>query len=86
MNHPPAKPRLTPEQTELAATSLAEAADTLRRFFEALLPVTRAAAESMSAICRCLQDTDLTPHAGRPTRPGDRPAWQSPYGPPQRLR
>ncbi|MFE2912846.1 hypothetical protein [Kitasatospora indigofera] len=52
--------------------------------FEALAPVARALVAQFAELQSALQDAGLLDADGKPTRRPDRPAWQSPYGPPTR--
>jgi hypothetical protein len=68
------------------AERLAEVQTTLRRFVEALAPVARAYGEQLAQLGAALQRAGLLDEHAKPVRRRDRPAWQSPYGPPQRRR
>lgn len=52
----------------------------LRAYAEALRPVLEQIARSFQA----LREAGAIDEDGKPARRPDRPAWQSPYGPPQR--
>jgi hypothetical protein len=49
-------------------------------------PAMEAAARAVREVTRMLQSAGLADKDGKPVRPQDRPAWQSPYGPPARRR
>jgi hypothetical protein len=70
--------RLTPEQARAAGRALAQAARWLRSFLDSMRAwferVAEALREGVQLAAR------LRPVLVRP----DRPAWQSPYGPPRR--
>ncbi|MFH9215448.1 hypothetical protein [Streptomyces globisporus] len=56
-------------------------------YVRAMLPIAAALAETMRAAAQAARDADA--YALAPPPPGrrrDRPAWQSPYGPPTRRR
>jgi hypothetical protein len=79
---------LTDQQREdllrdLAALT-AQCQTTVTAMFEALAPVARALAAQFAELQRALQGAGLLDEHGRPVRRTDRPAWQSPYGPPRR--
>lgn len=57
-----------------------------RAYAEAARPVVEAAAHGLEAYGRALRAARVIDQDGRPTRSTDRPAWQSPYGPPARRR
>ncbi|MFB7617811.1 hypothetical protein [Kitasatospora sp. NPDC056181] len=84
MNRPP----LTAEQREQALQQLAEHVAAWQQMATALMPALQAAAEQLAhafaELQRTLQAAGLLDADGRPVRPVDRPAWQSPYGPPTR--
>lgn len=78
----PAMPELTDEQREQLARSVAEVTALMRRWVESLVPAVTAAAQDLARAFATLQQAGLVDEDGRPTRPADRPAWASPYGPP----
>lgn len=47
-----------------------------------LSPVIKALAKTFEAYAQALQQAGLADEDGKPVRQSDRPAWQSPYGPP----
>ncbi|MEU3683736.1 hypothetical protein AB0E99_22750 [Streptomyces sp. NPDC030592] len=57
--------------------------DLVRAFVRALQPVVQAAAATLRQLDEALRAAGHTP-GGKPDRRRDRPAWQSPYGPPPR--
>ncbi|MER7815633.1 hypothetical protein [Streptomyces sp. NPDC096153] len=85
MNQRPlAQPQLTDEQREALLARMAEITHQFRQMIEAVLPAVRAAAEQAAQVFAALQAAGLVDEDGKPTRPADRPAWQTPYGPPQK--
>ncbi|CAL9502616.1 hypothetical protein [Streptomyces sp. enrichment culture] len=77
-------PNLTDEQREQLLRNVAELHAAFDRFARALWPQLEAAARAFAEIGRQLQDAGLIDADGKPTTRPDRPAWQTPYGPPQR--
>ncbi|TQF04790.1 hypothetical protein E6W39_24385 [Kitasatospora acidiphila] len=71
------------EQREQLLQTVAAVGAQLARLAEALTPAVTAAAQQLAALYRALQDAGLIDANGNPTGPADRPAWQTPYGPPQ---
>ncbi|MET7811766.1 hypothetical protein ABZT26_13010 [Streptomyces sp. NPDC005395] len=55
----------------------------LRAWAEAVAPAVPAMAEEFVRLAEHLREAGVVDEQGRPTR-RDRPAWQSPYGPPPR--
>jgi hypothetical protein len=78
------QPNLTDEEREQLLHTVATAAAELRKFVEAVLPAFQAAAEQAAQLFATLQNAGLIDEHGQPTKPTNRPAWQSPYGPPQK--
>lgn len=58
----------------------------LRKIGEALAPAVAAAAAHLQQVFATLRETGVLDDEGRLVRRPDRPAWQSPYGPPPRRR
>lgn len=54
----------------------------MRAAFQRIAPAIQEAGEAFRHVPEAVGCDDCT----KPTRPRDRPAWQSPYGPPQRRR
>ncbi|GGV68958.1 hypothetical protein GCM10010294_25230 [Streptomyces griseoloalbus] len=79
----PLAPQLTEEQREQLLRNAAEVHAAIDRFARALIPQVQAAAKAFADLGRQLQDAGLIDADGKPTRT-DRPAWQTPYRPPQR--
>lgn len=79
----PIEPQLTDEQREALLHNVTEVYASFAKFAEALVPQVRAAAETFAELGRQLKAAGLLDEDGNPVRP-DRPAWQSPYGPPKR--
>ncbi|MBT2427220.1 hypothetical protein J7F02_16465 [Streptomyces sp. ISL-112] len=75
-------PTVDPERVRAAAE---QACAALRAWAEAVAPAVRAMAEEFARLAEHLREAGVVDDHGRPTR-RDRPAWQSPYGPPPRRR
>ncbi|MGW2495865.1 hypothetical protein ACWCV2_15375 [Streptomyces pseudogriseolus] len=75
---------LTDEQREQLLRNVAELHTALARFVEALRPQIEAAARAFADLGQQLRAAGLIDADGNPTARPDRPAWQSPYGPPRR--
>ncbi|MGW4695180.1 hypothetical protein ACWEO1_22690 [Kitasatospora cineracea] len=91
MNDTPALPTvpvLTDEQRDAVLRTIAElgavAQAIATAFVQAVIPAVQAAAQQLAALHRQMQDAGLLDADGKPVRAADRPAWQSPYGPPTR--
>lgn len=80
----PLVPHLTDEQREQLLRNVAEVHAAINAFAEAVIPQVQAAARAVATIGRQLQQVGLLDEQGKPTARPDRPAWLSPYGPPQR--
>lgn len=78
-------PRLTPEQVEQLARIFREINEAVHRILDALRPALQATAEDMARLVQHLHAAGAIDTDGRPTH-RNRPAWQSPYGPPPRRR
>ncbi|UUU21692.1 hypothetical protein [Streptomyces sp. DSM 40750] len=78
--------QITDEQREQLRQRSAELHAALAKFAESFAPVARAITESFAQLGRQLRESGLIDEDGQPVKPADRPAWQSPYGPPQRRR
>lgn len=61
-----------------------EVHDTLRSFMRAYAEAMRPVMEQLARSFQAMRDAGLVDESGKPARRPDRPAWQSPYGPPQR--
>jgi transposase-like protein len=55
----------------------------MQAWVEAVAPAVQAAAEQLARAMEQLREAGVIDDQGRPSR-RDRPAWQSPYGPPRR--
>ncbi|MEV7991578.1 hypothetical protein AB0O67_06590 [Streptomyces sp. NPDC086077] len=75
-------PAVDPEQVRAAVEQVRAA---LRAWAEAVAPAVRALAEQFAQLAEHLREAGVVDDQGRPAR-RDRPAWQSPYGPPPRRR
>jgi hypothetical protein len=74
----------TDEQCEELMRIAAELSAAFQQIAAALAPVAQVLAEQVTQTYAALQATGYLDKDGKPTRPVDRPAWQSPYGPPTR--
>lgn len=83
-------PEMTEEQREHLLRAFAEftahVQATIDAFVQAFMPTAQAVTEQFAQLQQALQHAGLLDADGRPTRTADRPAWQSPYGPPKRRR
>ncbi|MER5350616.1 hypothetical protein ABT093_09820 [Kitasatospora sp. NPDC002551] len=81
-------PTITDEQREAALEQCARLVAHIQEITKAAMPALLAATEQLGTalgqVVRQLQDAGLLDANGKPTRPADRPAWQTPYGPPGR--
>lgn len=75
-------PTVDPEQVRAAVEQMRTA---LRAWVEAVAPGVRALAEEFARLAEQLREAGVVDNQGRPVR-RNRPAWQSPYGPPPRRR
>ncbi|MFE9684144.1 hypothetical protein [Streptomyces sp. NPDC006285] len=74
------------EVPEATAARIREVHNGLLLFMRAYAQAIRPAIEQMSRSLQALRETGLIDETGHPTRPRDRPAHQSPYGPAHRRR
>jgi hypothetical protein len=78
---------LTDEEREQLLRAAAQlAADVqvhMQALVQAFLPTVQAVAAQFAELQRHLQRVGLLDADGKPTRAINRPAWQSPYGPPR---
>ncbi|WP_086787366.1 hypothetical protein [Streptomyces caniscabiei] len=79
-------PQLTDEQRDTIARQAAELHAAIAQLAESFIPVARAIVEAFNQLGRQLHAAGLIDDEGKLTKPADRPAWQSPYGPPQNRR
>jgi hypothetical protein len=75
-------PRPTPEELQAAARAFSEAV--VRAYAQAVRPALEALTKAFAEVHRALQEAAALDEDCRPVRRVDRPAWQSPYGPPPR--
>ncbi|MFE5395782.1 hypothetical protein ACFQ9U_14585 [Streptomyces sp. NPDC056568] len=82
---PPIPPTVDPEQVRAAVEEVRTA---LKAWAEAVAPAIRAAAQAFAQLAEAARTASRDDYALAPPRPvrRDRPAWQSPYGPPPRRR
>lgn len=71
-----------PEQMRAAVEQMRAA---FRAWAEAVAPAARALVAEFARLAEQLREAGVVDEQGRPAR-RDRPAWQSPYGPPPRRR
>lgn len=78
------EPQLTPVQIYIEHRRvIREAYATLAgAYVEAARPIVDEAARRLEAVGRSLRAARFIDQDGKPVRQPDRPAWQSPYGPP----
>lgn len=63
-----------------------EAHQAIRDFVEAMRPAIEEAGRWVAQAAEALRQAGVIDEDGKPVRRSDRPAWQSPYGPPNRRR
>jgi acyl-CoA reductase-like NAD-dependent aldehyde dehydrogenase len=78
----PTPPAVDPEQVRAAVEQMRAA---FQAWAEAVGPALRALVAEFARLAEQLREAGVVDDQGRPTR-RDRPAWQSPYGPPSRRR
>ncbi len=78
----------TSDRTELVqAEACAVMAETMQQIREAFRPMAESMIEAFKQLVQAFERLGVTAEAGSaPGRRRDRPAWQSPYGPPRRRR
>ncbi|MFF0295567.1 hypothetical protein ACFYS8_13350 [Kitasatospora sp. NPDC004615] len=78
----------TDEQREELARAIAELTATMQAsaaaFVQVVVPAVQAAAQQFAILQQQLQAAGFLDASGKPARLTDRPAWQTPYGPPAR--
>ena len=79
-------PQITDEQRETIVRQAAELHAAIAQLAESFIPVARAIVDAFNQLGRQLREAGLIDEDGKPVKPADRPAWQSPYGPPPRRR
>ena len=79
-----AVPKLTDEQRDKIARQAAELHAAITQLAESFIPVARAIADAFNQLGRQLHAAGLIDDEGKLVKAADRPAWQSPYGPPSR--
>ncbi|MEU4172131.1 hypothetical protein AB0F46_35270 [Streptomyces sp. NPDC026665] len=72
----------TAQLRETVARFAAGCQTAVRAYAEAMRPFV----EELARAVQALRDAGPIPEDGEPARRSDRPAWQSPYGPPARRR
>jgi hypothetical protein len=76
--------QVTDEQREQLLHAVADLHAAVRQFAEACVPMVQAFAQQFTQVTKALQEAGYLDEAGKPAERPDRPAWQSPYGPPTR--
>jgi hypothetical protein len=79
---PPTPTPLTDEEREQLLLLTAELGAYLQQITAAVMPAFQAIAQGFAQLQSALQGAGLIDADGKPVRRTDRPAWQSPYGPP----
>ncbi|QFR00736.1 hypothetical protein F9278_36285 [Streptomyces phaeolivaceus] len=74
------------EHREQLLQAAAELHTAITKFTESFMPMARALADSYAQFVRQLREAGYLDDQDQPVKPADRPAWQSPYGPPKRRR
>jgi hypothetical protein len=74
--------RIQAERIQLVTSAF----EAMRRAFQQLAPAVQQAVSQTREALQNLPEAAGCDDCGKPARPRDRPAWQSPYGPPQRRR
>ncbi|PBC80142.1 hypothetical protein BX265_4978 [Streptomyces sp. TLI_235] len=77
---------LTDEQRDALLEAAARVGAEFAKVVQALMPAVQAAAEQLAQLGQALQSAGLLATDCKPVHRRDRPAWQSPYGPPSRRR
>ncbi|MGD6750966.1 hypothetical protein [Streptomyces sp. BH105] len=72
------------EAVRAAADRLREVTQAMHAFMQAYADALRPAVEQMARAFQTMKDANLIDEQGKPVKRSDRPAWQSPYGPPRR--
>lgn len=72
--------------TDISHNMTAVLAEFLRRAIPAMRALGEAATRALGALGQLKQSDFVQSGPTQPARPHDRPAWQSPYGPPARRR
>ncbi|MFD3574743.1 hypothetical protein [Streptomyces sp. NPDC058644] len=75
-----------PEITRAVADRMREAQTAMTAFMRAYAEAARPLIEEAGRAFQTMRDAGLIDDDGKPARRPDRPAWQSPYGPPRRRR
>ncbi|WP_060880607.1 hypothetical protein [Streptomyces scabiei] len=76
--------QLTDEQREQMRRSMANVQAAFQEFAKALRAALSVTADQFVLHTEALKQAGLLDEDGKPVQPADRPAWQSPYGPPSR--
>ncbi|MDX2566066.1 hypothetical protein PV413_23785 [Streptomyces scabiei] len=78
--------QLTDEQREQMLQRIVTVTAEIRRIAEAVAPAVIAAVTELNKAMQALREAGLLDEDFKPVQRSDRPAWQSPYGPPSRRR
>jgi hypothetical protein len=79
-------PQLTDEQREQLLERVVTVVAEIRKMAELVAPAVIAAVANLNQALEGLREAGLLDEDFKPIKPADRPAWQSPYGPPARRR
>ncbi|GAA1977240.1 hypothetical protein [Kitasatospora viridis] len=83
-DQPSNSPALTAEQHEQLLQASAQLGTAVAEIIQAAEPALRELGRQLAELLAALQQVGLIDADGHPTHPANRPAWQSPYGPPRR--
>ena len=93
MTHPsapdtetPMQARITDEQRDQMLQRIVTVVADIRKMAQLVVPAVTAAATELNQALDQLRDAGLLDEDFKPITTPDRPAWQSPYGPPTRRR
>ncbi|GAQ64080.1 hypothetical protein [Streptomyces scabiei] len=76
--------QLTDEQREEMLQRILTVTAEIRKIAELVAPAVIAAVTELNKAMQALREAGLLDEDFKPVKPADRPAWQSPYGPPPR--
>jgi hypothetical protein len=78
--------QITDEQREQMLNRVVTVVAEIRKMAELVAPAVVAAVAQLNQAMEGLREAGLLDEDYKPVKAADRPAWQSPYGPPQRRR
>ena len=79
-------PQITDEQRDQMLQRIVTVVADIRKMAQLVVPAVTAAATELQAALDQLREAGLLDEDFKPITTPDRPAWQSPYGPPTRRR